>query len=151
MQTQLLQYRRVIEDFCCATLAAIPSVFGRLVYISSLCDLSTGRYDHAGLAALYPDEAVQEALKATHEENFLRILETPLSLQEIDLRDCLQEMAGGLAVAAVHWQRMEAYRVLIPEDVPEYLKELFCSNMRALLEILISDCSTVGPGASPSQ
>lgn len=139
---QLRQNRRIIEDFTVTTLAVIPNTFARLIYVSSLRDLSTGRYEHEGLAALYPEEAVQQALEHCHEEIFLRILETPLAIQEEILRDCLEKMAGGLASTSRHWQQMEAYRVLIPECVPDYLKELFCSNLRAMLEILCSACST---------
>jgi hypothetical protein len=133
--TQLQQNRRVIQDFTLTTLAGIPGLFARLAYIASLRDLSSGRYDHAGLAALYPDAAIQQALQLCHEQIFERILEAPLSSQEEDLRACLAGMEGGFSVAVSHWRRMEAYRVLVPEAAPEYLKDLFCSNLRALLEI----------------
>jgi hypothetical protein len=140
--TQLQQNRRIIQDFTMTTLAGIPSLLSRLTYIASLRDLSSGRYEHAGLAALYPDPAIQQALEICHEEVFEKILETPLASQETDLRACLNAMQSGLEVSAVHWQRMEAYRVLLPEHAPDYLKELFCSNLRALLEILQPNCST---------
>jgi len=136
MQTQLEQNRHIIHDFAVNTLAVIPNDFGRLAYITSLRDLSTGRYEHAGLVALYPAEAVQQALKQCHEEIFQRILETPLALQEGDLKNCLEGMEGPLPDTVFHWRQMEAYRVLMPEDSPDYLKELFCSNLRVLLEIL---------------
>lgn len=139
--TQLQQNRRVIQDFTQTTLAGIPGLFARLTYMASLRDLSSGRYDHAGLAALYPEEAVQQALQLCHEQILQRILESPLSSQEEDLRACLDGMEGGLVSAVSHWRRMEAYRVLVPEGVPDYLKELFCSNLRALLEILDSEHS----------
>jgi hypothetical protein len=139
--TQLQQNRRIIHDFTVTTLAGIPGLFGRLAYIASLRDFSSGRYDHAGLAALYPDEALQQALQLCHEQIFERLLETPLSSQREDLRACLASMQGGLSEAVSHWRRMEAYRVLVPELSPDYLKELFCSNLRALLEILQQECS----------
>ena len=139
--TQLQQNRRVIQDFTQTTLAGISGLFARLTYMASLRDLSSGRYDHAGLAALYPEEAVQQALQLCHEQILQRILESPLSSQEEDLRACLDGMEGGLVSAVSHWRRMEAYRVLVPEGVPDYLKELFCSNLRALLEILDSEHS----------
>ena len=134
--TQLQQNRRVIQDFTVTTLAGIPGEFARLVYVASLRDLSSGRYEHQGLAALYSEEAVQQALQMCHEQIFERILETPLSRQLEDLRGCLAGMDGGLAAAVSHWRRLEAYRVLMPEEAPAYLKELFFSNLRALLEIL---------------
>jgi len=142
MITQLQQNRRIIQDFTLTTLAGIPGEFGRLTYMASLRDLSSGRYEHAGLAALYPDEAIQQALSLCHEQIFERVLETPLERQEEDLKECLARMPGGLPSALTHWRRLEAYRVLLPERVPDYLKELFCSNLRALLEILLEECST---------
>ncbi len=140
--TQLQQNRRVIQDFTVTTLAGIPGEFARLVYVASLRDLSSGQYEHHGLAALYPDEAVQQALQVCHEQIFERILETPLSKQLEDLKSCLTAMEGGLAAVVLHWRQLEAYRVLIPEQAPDYLKELFLSNLRALLDILLEQCNT---------
>jgi len=141
MISQLHQNRRIVQDFTLTTLAGIPGEFARLTYIASLRDLSSGRYEHAGLAALYPDEAMQQALRLCHEQIFERVLETPLERQEADLKACLERMPGGLPEVLNHWRRMEAYRVLMPEQAPGYLKELFCSNLRALLEILQDECS----------
>ncbi len=108
MQTQLEQNRHIIHDFAINTLAAIPNDFGRLTYITSLRDLSTGRYEHAGLAALYPAEAIQQALKQCHEEIFERILETPLALQEGDFRRRLEGMEGPLCDTVPHCADVEA-------------------------------------------
>jgi len=145
--TQWQQNRRIVQDFTLTTLAAIPSIYGRLAYLASLRDLSSGHYHHEGLAALYPDGAIQEALKLCHEQVFERILETPLPRQEADLRGCLAGMEGGLQTAADHWQRMETYRVMLPENPPDYLKDLFCSNLRALLAILQTEYSKSHSGA----
>jgi hypothetical protein len=147
MITQLQQNRRIIQDFTLTTLAGISGEFSRLTYMASLRDLSTGRYEHAGLSALYEDEALQQALTLCHEQIFERVLETQLASQEKDLKECLERMPGGLAKALTHWRRMEAYRVLMPERAPAYLKELFCSNLRALLEILQEE----GPMARSSE
>ena len=87
---RLQQSRRVVEDFSSRTLAAIPTDFGRLYYLSTLRDSTTGRYEHDGLAVIYSEDSVQQALTHCHEELFSRILETPLSRQETDLRDCLR-------------------------------------------------------------
>jgi hypothetical protein len=140
--TRLQQNRRIVQDFTLTTLAAIPSLYGRLAYLASLRDLSSGRYHHDGLAALYPPAAIQEALELCHEQVFERVLETPLARQENDLRACLAATEAGMGVAVEHWQRMETYRVLLPENSPDYLRDLFCSNLRALLEILQTECSS---------
>lgn len=139
--TQLQQNRKIIQDFTLTTLAGISELYARLIYVASLRDLSSGRYEHAGLAALYPDEAIQQALQVCHEQIFEHILETPLSAQLEDLRSSLAGMEGGLPGVVPHWLRMEAYRVLLPEQPPDYLMDLFCSNVRVLLEILQAESS----------
>ena len=140
--SRLQQNRRVVQDFTLNTLAGIDGPFARLVYVASLRDLSSGRYEHQGLAALYPDGAVQQALELCHEQIFERILEMPLEKQLEDLRNCLAAMEGGLASVVSHWRQLEPYRVLLPENAPDYLKELFFSNLRALLEILHEQCTS---------
>lgn len=134
--SKLQQNRRVVQDFTLNTLAEIDGSFARLVYVASLRDLSSGRYGHQGLTALYPEGAVQQALELCHEQIFERILEMPLEKQLEDLRNCLSSMEGGLAAVVSRWQQREPCRVLLPENAPDYLKELFFSNLRALLEIL---------------
>jgi hypothetical protein len=141
--TQLQQNRRIIQDFTETTLAGIPSNFARLAYVASLRDLSSGKYEHQGLSALYPAEAIQQAVEVCHEQVFERILELPLSVQEEDLHSCLEAMEGSIGATVVHWQRLESYRVLVPEKSPDYLKQLFYSNLRALLEILQAEGSKV--------
>src|SRR5260370_38215122 len=123
--------------------------FGRLVSVGSLRDMSSGRYEHQGLAALYPEEAVQQALELCHEQIFERILEMPLEKQLEDLRNCLAAMEGGLASVVSHWRQLEPYRVLLPENAPDYLKELFFSNLRALLDILHAQCNSTHSAACP--
>lgn len=139
---EILRIQPIVRDFTATTLAAIPNVFGRLTYIASLRDLSSGRYEHSGLSVVYPPDSVQEALKYCHQEIFLRVLEMPLAIQERDLCECLEGMSGPIAKTISHWRQLESYRILPPEDAPDYLRELFFSNLRALLEILESQCST---------
>lgn len=134
--TQLQQNRRIIHDLTLSTLVRVSNPFSRLAYLASLRDISTNVYDHAGLSALYPQPAVQQALELCHQELFERILEAPLMVQEEDLRAHLRTSPNGSRSAAAEWRRLEAYRALLPADSPDYLKELFCSNVRAILEIL---------------
>lgn len=145
------QTRKVVEDFTARTLAAIPSEFGKLIYVASLCDLSSGRYLHEGLAARFPPEAVQQALGFCHQELFLRLLEMPLEQQEWDIRSCMASMEGEFEPKLRRWRETEFYRSLIPTESPLYLRELFVSNVRTLLDLLLEHGANPEPGASPSQ
>lgn len=141
------QSRRVIEDFTSRTLAAIPSDFGRLYYVSSLKDSTSGRYQHEGLMDVYSADSVQEALGQCHEELFSRILETPLPDQEYDLRKCL-EAAGDKFWAVVEaWRIDRSFQTMCPEGLPSYLKDLFCSNFGALLAIFSSQRVSLDPAS----
>jgi hypothetical protein len=129
------QSRAVIEDFSSQTLAAIPSDFGRLYYVSSLKDSDSGRYQHEGLMSLYPENAVQAALSHCHEELFSRILETPLNEQAQDLRECLETAGDQYWDVIESWRENPYFQGMCPEGLPDYLHDLFCSNMGALLAI----------------
>jgi hypothetical protein len=129
--------RRVVEDFTSRTLAAIPTEFGRLCYLASLLDSPIGgRYVHDGLAAVFPEAAVQEALGFCHREIFARILESPLAQQEWDLRGFLGEMEPDFWGALEQWRQTGSYRQFSPEGSPAYLRDLFNSNVSTLLDVL---------------
>lgn len=141
------QNRRVIEDFTTRTLAAVPSVYGRLVYTASLRELDSGRYCHEGLTTVYTEEAVQQALHHCHTQLFLRVLEMPLEEQEWDLRACLGALEGEFWEKVERWQESEFQHMLLPAGVPDYLVDLFCSNLRALLGLLAEERAIVRPAA----
>jgi hypothetical protein len=132
------QSRAVVEDFSSRTLAAISSVFGRLYYVSSLKDSRSGRYEHDGLTSLYPENAVQAALSHCHEELFSRILESPLREQERDLRACLGSAGDQYWDVVESWRESRYFQNMCPEGLPDYLHDLFSSNMGALLAIFTS-------------
>jgi hypothetical protein len=137
----------VIEDFTSRTLVAIPSVFGRLYYIGSLKDSATGRYRHDGLAEMYSESSVQEALEQCHEELFSRILETPLCDQERDLRNCLAYADNRFWTVVEAWREDGSLRTMCPEGLPNYLNELFCSNLGALFAIFSAQKVTLDSAA----
>ena len=141
------QNQRVIQDFTLRTLAAIPSDYGRLMHVALLRDLATGRYRHEGLAVFYSEPAVHQALSYCHEELFSKMLETPLEQQEWDLRVCLAGLEGHFGEIAARWLELEFYRLLVPFGVPTYLRNLFSSNLRTLLGLIVEDCSNLEPAA----
>lgn len=136
------QGRAVIEDFASNTLSYIPGDVSRLLHVATLRDLATGRYHHDGLAALYSEPAVNEALRLCHEQLFERILETSLQHQEVEIRKCFQGFAGEPAEIAARWREHEFYKCLIPSGIPVYLRDLFCSNFKVLLDLIAANTST---------
>jgi hypothetical protein len=139
---QIHQDRRVIEDFTLHTLDPIPGDVSRLLYVATLRDLASGSYRHEGLAALYSQPVVDEALRLCHEELFERLLETSLEHQEAEVRRCLAGFETRPCEIARRWQEHEFYRFLIPSDVPDYLRRLFCSNLATLLQLIVEEDTT---------
>jgi hypothetical protein len=129
------QSRTVVEDFSTHTLRAISTVFGRLYYTNSLRDADLGRYVHEGLSAVYSEGAVQEGLTECHEELFCKVLETPLSEQAQDLHYCLRAAGEGYWELLDEWRENHTFRGMCPEGAPDYLHDLFCSNLNVLLAI----------------
>jgi hypothetical protein len=127
-------HRKILYDLVVHYLEPISSAYGRLAYVASLKDANTGKYVHEKLAAVYGEERVTETLAKCHQELFERLLEMPLAQQEEDLRSYAGSLHGETA-----WnesQCVAATREWIPSESPDYLKELFCSNTRALCELL---------------
>ncbi len=141
------QTQRLIEDFVEQTLAVLPGDLARLLHVASLRDLSSGRYRHTSLATQYGDEAVQQALAFCHEQLFLRILEMPLEQLECELRRYLASVADDFAEVAKWWQAQEPFCAAVPDGMPDYLRELFVSNLRVLLRVLTAEQTTGPPTA----
>jgi hypothetical protein len=134
MLQQLQVHRQILFHLVTYYLEPLGGMFERLAYLATLRDPSTGKYRHERLGPAYGEVAVNEAVAKAHEELFERLLETPLAQQETDLRAFLQsrenereftpKIVGGIFP---RW---------IPENAPDFLKDLFRSNLNALCELL---------------
>ncbi len=67
----------VADDFSCNTLGAVPGLWGKLRYVSSLKQ-SEGHYEHWGLTRKYGTNAVQSAIFDAHRELIFQVLRMPL-------------------------------------------------------------------------
>jgi hypothetical protein len=139
--------RRVIEDFTARTLAVIPTEMGRLLHVAMLRDLATGHYRHDGLAEIYSQAAVHEAIAYCHEELLERTLEMPIERQEWDLKMCLSGLGASASEIAARWSEGEFYRLLIPLGAEPYLRDLFCSNVRILLRLIAAESANLPTAA----
>lgn len=134
IQEQLRMHRQILYDLALHYLEPLTGSFARLAYLASLKNPSTQVYAHERLSAVYGREPVGETLVECHEELFEKLLEMPLAKQEEDLRQFVATLPEGAQEGIrVCRGRIEDW---IPMRAPEYLKELFRSNLSALLELL---------------
>ena len=144
MLEHLQTRREILFDLTANYLEPLQGCFHRLAYLVSLYDPSSGRYAHDRLGAVYGEEPINEVLAACHEEIFERLLESPLSSQEENLRRYLNSLPGA---PEDNFRKCQAsVQGWIPARAPEYLKELFCSNLAALLELLQEGKTSVRSG-----
>ena len=133
MLRQLQLHRQIVLNLTTHYLEPLEGTFERLNFIAALRDSSTQLYRHDRLEAAYGAVAVNEALAKSHEELFNRLLELPLAQQEQEFQSCLNSWPGGPQQALSQFDQL--IQSWIPPDVPLYLKDLFCSNLRALREL----------------
>ena len=134
MQEQLRIHRQILYDLALHYLEPLNGSFARLAYLAGSKDQATKAYAHDRLSVIYGQEPVREALAKCHEELFERLLEMPLAEQEKDLRQFIGSLPQGGAEGVRYCQeRIEDW---IPAASPDYLKELFRSNLNALLGLL---------------
>lgn len=127
------------------TLSQIPTVFGRLVYLASLRDPNTGRYEHFGLAQMFGEDEADRALRQSHWETFQQWLGFGLERQKQDLDQYLAGLHRDPRAILETWSRVEPYRNLIPAAAPQAERQLYLSDLQALLELLKNEYGVACP------
>lgn len=133
------QNQRIIEHFALHWLVGAPSDLARLHHVANLCNASTGIYYHPGLRRSFSEPAIHQALLYCHEELFDKVLEKTLQEQEKDLRQMFCGVAAPAFEIARRWLELEYFRMWVPLGTPAYLRELFCSNLRVILNSIAAE------------
>ena len=126
------------------TLARIPTLFGRMLYLSSLRNPSSGVYEHPGLAQMIGDEEAVETLRRSHARVFQDWLCLNLEQQKADLQEYLAETPHPAAMLA-DWAASAAYRGWVPSTAQDVERRLFAGDLETLLALLKREYG----GASP--
>lgn len=128
--------RGAVSNLWRNTLSQIPSVFGRLVYVSSLRNANNGRYEHHGLALLFGEDDANKALRKSHAELFAEWLTFSLEQQKRDLELYLSGLPDDREVVLENWVKLAPYRNLIPSSVRTVDRRLYITDLTALLGVL---------------
>src|SRR5260370_10644367 len=98
--------RTAASDLWRNTLSQIPSVFGRLIFLSSLRNLNSGRYEHHGLALVFGRLEASRALKKSHREAFAEWLSYDIEEQKADLDLYLSAQADHKRTILKTWEKL---------------------------------------------
>lgn len=120
-------------------LTEVPSVFGKLVYLATLRDDNSGTYRHFALEARHPLEKCHAALFYCHREVFYAWLRTALEGQREDLLLYLSTLAEDRVTVLTTWSRIEPFRLYPPADIASSERDLFLSDLRILVALLLRD------------
>ena len=132
---KLLPAQAAYDDLLQRTLAKISCDLGRLIYLASTRDYNTGSYHHEGLASRFRAEDACKALETAHRETFHRLagcsLEELLGQLQIYMEGSHESPRDILRI----WQKLEPYRIAIPNEANPTVARLFLSNVRLALAI----------------
>jgi hypothetical protein len=109
-------------------LGQIPTVFGRLVFLSSLRHTETGRYAHPSLARLLGAEEADRTLCHSHHQVFSQWIASSLEEQKADLDEYLR-------VAGNDPDLLRRFRHLPPATAREVERQLYLTDLETLLEL----------------
>lgn len=137
--------RTAASDLWRRTLSQIPSVFGRLVYLSGLRNVDSGRYEHHGLALVFGEDEANRALKKNHAQAFQEWLSFNLEQQKADLDLYLSSVSTDKRTTLEYWIKETTYQYLIPGSCRPTERRLYLGDMTAILELLKNDLGVSGP------
>ena len=138
--------RSAASDLWRNTLCQIPTVFGRLVYLASLRNANSGRYEHHGLSLVFGEEDANRALKKSHFQVFREWLTFDLEQQKVDLELYLAGLNEDKRTVLTTWLELAPYRNLIPFTLRGVEKRLFMIDFRTLLELMGNEHGAAAPG-----
>src|SRR3954447_10386584 len=118
------------------TLEGIPTVIGRLAYLSSLRSGDAGVYQHYGLAQRLGDDETNALLGPSHIEAFRNWLSLDLEGQKREVERYLFESESDGAKALMSWIALEPWAMWVPEASRAVERELYRGDIGIVLELL---------------
>ena len=137
--------RSAAGDLWARTVSQIASVYGRLVYLSSLRNANTGAYEHQGLALKFGASEADRAIRTSLEQHFADWLRSPLPEQKADVDLYLSTITENRSVVIGSWLRVAPYRALAPAAARTAERDLFATDFEHLLTALSREYAVSRP------
>lgn len=130
------------------TLARIPTLFGRLLYLAALRNQTSGAYEHPVLAKMVGEEEAEDTLRRSHARVFQDWLCLNLERQKADLQEYLAETSNPATLLA-EWQDSDACQGWAPPTAQDVESRLFAGDLRTLFTLLTRAYGGASPGPKP--
>lgn len=126
------------EDLRVRTLAPIGYDFGRLLYLASTRDYTSGEYYHYGLERSFSEVVAREALAACHEEVFYELATCPLKSLVPQVERFMGSGGRDIQNSVNSWEVFETYRLTVPNNCNRLTAGLLLSNIKVAMALLKS-------------
>lgn len=133
------------------TLAQIPSMFGRLVYVASLRDLNTGSYQHFGLAQKVGDKEADRTLRRSHLNTFADWLCFSLEEQKDQLELYFRDADGDPTKIILNWLEFPPFLNWVPSRAADQQRSLFCLDLGIVMERIRRERAVASPVQNASR
>jgi len=114
----------------------IPTVFARLVYLCSLRDPGSGRYQHSILTQDLGELEADRVIRECHQRTFAQWLCLTLEQQRSDLEAYLSALGMKRREVLQMWARFAPYRNLVPQGLDEPGRWLYLAVLEALVQVM---------------
>ncbi len=121
------------------TLAGIPTLLGRLAYMTSLRNANSGKYEHFGLAQRIGPDETDLLIRKSHSGVFQEWLNFDLERQKGELEEYFDSAAGDKRETIVNWLSVEPYAAWIPAESRDVERQLFNSDLRIVVNLIRAD------------
>jgi hypothetical protein len=118
------------------TLAAIPTLIGRLAYLASLRNVNTGSYEHFGLTQRIGEGEVDRMLRRSHMSVFQEWLCFGLERQKEELEEYFSGLEGDRREIVANWLTLEPYGNWVPGESRDVERKLFYADLAVVLELI---------------
>ncbi len=142
--------RSASADLFRHTLARIPSLFGRLMYLNSLRDPNSGVYRHYGLATAFGRDQSMQALESSHAKTFREWIKLSLREKHADLVTYLETLDDPKGLVVRYWLESGGYVGGIPDAASKADRAAYMGDVRQLLTVISrsSDGASTDPKSS---
>lgn len=118
------------------TLAGIPTLIGRVAYLSSLRNVNTGSYEHFGLSQRIGEDEVDRILRRSHMAAFQEWLCFGLERQRDELQEYFSGVEGDRREIIANWLTLEPWNNWVPGESRDVERKLFSADLAVIMELI---------------
>jgi hypothetical protein len=118
------------------TVSTIPTLIGRVAYLSSLRNVHTGSYEHVGLAQRIGEDGVDRIIRRSHVTVFQEWLCFGLERQKSELEEYFSGLEGDRREIISNWLTLEPWNNWVPGESRDVERKLFNADLAVILELI---------------